>query len=131
MIRPLEIRLLDEQFALARLPHGSAIQEPLRGSFAATIHSVEGISMVCLESAIPAGARYRGGFRCFEVTGAFDLEAVGVVASIAQPLAEAGVSLFAYSTWQTDYILVHGTDIDRAMVALTKGGHRIAQRQSP
>jgi hypothetical protein len=127
MSRLLEIRLLDESFALARLPRGSAVPDQPHSPFVAVIHAAEGISVVCPESTVPAGAESRGGFRCFEVTGAFDLESVGVVAAIAQPLAEAGVSLFAYSTWQTDYILVSETDLDTALAALRKVGHHVAE----
>jgi uncharacterized protein len=127
MVRHLEVRLLEGRFALARLQGGSAMPNQPHKLFAAIIHSDEGTSMVCPESAVPAGAESRGGFRCFEVVGAFDLESVGVVAAIAQPLAEAGVSLFAYSTWQTDYVLVHQTDLDTALAALRKAGHRVGE----
>jgi hypothetical protein len=126
MLQRLEIRLLDGSFALARLPRGSAVPDATHGPFMAVIHSAEGVSVVCPESAVPAGAESRGGFRCFEVAGVFDLESVGVVAAIAQPLAEAGVSLFVYSTWQTDYILVHEKDLDIALAALRKIGHHVA-----
>ena len=122
----LEIRLLDGRFALALLPRGSAIPEPATPPFTAVVHSAEGISVVCREGAVAGAAKSRNGFRCFEVAGQFDLEAVGVVAAVARPLAEASVSLFVYSTWQTDYVLVQENDLDIALAALRQAGHRVA-----
>ncbi len=49
----------------------------------------------------------------------------GVVATLADPLAGAGISIFAISTFDTDYILVHEPDLDAAVVALTHAGHGV------
>jgi len=47
------------------------------------------------------------------------------VATLADPLAGAGISIFAISTFDTDYILVHEPDLDAAVVALTHAGHGV------
>lgn len=48
---------------------------------------------------------------------------IGVVAALAKPQAEAGISIFAISTFDTDYILVHEPDFDAAVGALIQAGH--------
>src|ERR1700674_60019 len=103
----LEFVLLDEQYALTQLPPTSAHPAWVHGHFVAIIHSAEGITVVCDQKAVPLGLKTQAGFRCLKIVGAFELTSVGIVAAATRPLASAGVSLFAYSTWQTDYILVH------------------------
>ncbi|HXP73639.1 MAG TPA: ACT domain-containing protein [Stellaceae bacterium] len=125
MVLHLEFNLLDGRLALTQLPPGSAAPVWARGQFVSITQSPEGISVVSDEAAVPADLKTRGGFRCLEIAGAFELSSVGVLAAAVQPLSEAGVSLFAYSTWETDYILVHGDDLHRATAALTKAGHKV------
>ena len=56
-----------------------------------------------------------------------DLSVVGVLASLIAPLAEAGISLFAVSTFDTDYLLVRAHDRGRAVEALRACGHVVAE----
>jgi hypothetical protein len=51
---------------------------------------------------------------------------VGVLASLVQPLAESGISVFAISTFDTDYLLVKVADLQRAINALRQNGHNVA-----
>jgi hypothetical protein len=50
---------------------------------------------------------------------------VGVMASLVNPLANAGISVFAVSTFDTDYLLVKEHDFEKALAALRAAGHRI------
>jgi hypothetical protein len=47
----------------------------------------------------------------------------GVLASLVQPLAEAGISVFALSTFDTDYLLVKAAHLTRAIDTLRQQGH--------
>ena len=49
----------------------------------------------------------------------------GVLASLVTPLAEAGISIFAVSTFDTDYLLVKEQDFEKAVAALRKHGHTV------
>ena len=60
-----------------------------------------------------------------KVEGPLDFSLTGVLASLTQPLAEAGLSLFAISTYDTDYLLVKARDLDRAIAVLTEAEHTI------
>jgi hypothetical protein len=53
------------------------------------------------------------------------LSIVGVLASLTVSLAEAGISLFAISTFDTDYLLVREKDLTNALDALKRQGHAI------
>lgn len=121
----LEFTLLDARFALALLPPRSALPAWARGPFVAILQSAEGISTICEESAVPAGVQAQTGLRCLEIAGAFDVESAGVMSAAVQPLAAAGISVFVYSTWQTDYIFFQHSDLERAIAALSEAGHMI------
>lgn len=82
--------------------------------------------MVCPEPVVPEGVRSRPGWRCLVVDGPLEFEETGILASLAAPLAEAGISIFALSTWDTDYLLVPAADLAPALAALDAAGHRLA-----
>ena len=50
-----------------------------------------------------------------------------MLASVLDPLAGAGISIFAISTYDTDYVLVKGSDLERALDVLRRAGHEINQ----
>ena len=57
------------------------------------------------------------------VAGAMDFSVVGILAALVTPLAEAGIGIFAFSTFDTDYLLVKAGDVPRAVAALRAAGH--------
>lgn len=65
------------------------------------------------------------GWRALKLDGPFDLALVGILATIATPLAEAGVSIFTIATYDTDYILVRETQFSQAINALSAQGHNV------
>jgi hypothetical protein len=58
--------------------------------------------------------------------GPLPLDLVGILASIANPLAEAGLSIFAVSTYDTDYVLVKSAVLDSAVAVLQGAGHSVS-----
>ena len=95
------------------------------GPFVCLTRTESELSVVCGEFAVPAAIQSTGGFRALRVEGVLEFSAVGVLASLAQPLSAAGISLFAISTYDTDYILVQGADLGKAIGALTAAGHLV------
>ena len=81
--------------------------------------------MVCAEERAPEGAKCERGWRVLQVAGPLELSLTGVLAAIAAPLADAGVSIFAISTFDTDYILVKDENLARAVDVLRAEGHRV------
>jgi hypothetical protein len=80
---------------------------------------------VCDERLAPRGAAAERGFACLEVAGPIPFAEVGVLAGLAGALATAGVSVFALSTHDTDYLLVRDADLERASSALAAAGHPV------
>lgn len=87
------------------------------------------LSIVCAESAVPATVECaERGWRALRVAGPLDFNAIGVMARLTAPLAEAGISILALATFDTDYLLVRAPDLSRALAALRAAGHRVGKR---
>ena len=81
--------------------------------------------MVCPEARVAPGVRREGGWRCLRVRGPLAFSETGVLASLASPLAAAGVPIFVLSTFDTDYLLIPGDRLETALRALATAGHRL------
>src|SRR5947207_2330262 len=104
--------LLPDTFAICRLDAAGPIPEwAFSGDFISITRSGDELSIVCYEGAVPAGVRCEKGWRCLRVAGTLDFSLVGVLVSLTVPLAEVGVSVFAISTFDTDYLLIRETDL--------------------
>ena len=125
----LTLSILEGRFAICRL---KASAEAPRLSLNEDLFSItrtrDELSIVCSEEGAPEGERCEKGWQCLKVEGPLDFSMTGVMASLAVPLAQAGVSIFTVSTFDTDYLLVKETDIERAVLALSAAGHSVQQR---
>jgi hypothetical protein len=95
------------------------------GSFVSITRSARELSIVCPERDVPPGVRSERGWRRLEVAGPLDFSLVGVLAALVDPLAHAGIPVFAVSTFDTDHLLIKAVDLDRAVEALKAAGHTI------
>jgi uncharacterized protein len=130
-VRPLELTILDESFAVSRLPASApAPAWAGAGHLQSVTRTREELSVVCREDSVPPGIAAERGWRAIRVASALDFSETGVLASLAAPLAEAEVSIFALSTHDTDYVLVKADALDRAVTALTAAGHRFPRAAS-
>ena len=122
----LKLKLLPGVFAVCRLSAKAAIPEwALAGPLTSITRTEEELSVLCPESRVPEGVLSEKGWRCLKIQGPLPVELTGVLASLVNPLAQAGISLFAFSTYDTDYVLVKETTLARALQVLTGAGHTI------
>jgi hypothetical protein len=123
---PLDLRVLPDRLAVCRLPAASLLPAwAVSGGLSSATWTADETSIVCAEAAVPAGVAADRGWRALAVVGPLDFGLTGILLSIAQPLAEAGVSIFAVSTYDTDYILVKADALPVAVAALSASGHRV------
>ena len=78
----------------------------MRGAFTSITRTPDELSIVCDEDAVPADIKAERGWRTLRIEGPIPFEMVGVAAALLSPLAEAGISIFLVSTFDTDYLLV-------------------------
>ena len=120
----MKIILLSGGFSVCRFAAGEKIPDDIFKvpGFASVTRTEDEISIVRETSLAPASPREESGWRMFMVEGPLDFGMVGVLSSISAPLAQAGVSIFALSTFDTDYIMVKETALDAAFAALAGAG---------
>lgn len=61
-----------------------------------------------------------GDWRAFKLEGDVAITSVGIIAALAKPLAEAGISIFNVSTFETNYVLVEDKNLEKAKEVLSK-----------
>jgi hypothetical protein len=124
--RLLELTLLPERFAISRLAGDALVPAwATEGPFFSVTRTGDELSVVCELARVPVGVHSQPGWRVFKVHGPFVLTEIGVLSALATPLAEARVSLFAISTFDTDYLLVASETLSAAVAALERAGHKI------
>ena len=124
--RQLELTLLPDRFAISRLAADAPIPGwATQGAFFSVTRTRDELSVVCELSRVPAGVQSQPGWRVFKVHGPFVLSEIGVLSALAAPLAAAKISLFAISTFDTDYLLVASETLLAAIAALERAGHAI------
>jgi hypothetical protein len=99
-----------------------------RGAFHAIVRAPSELSVVCLSADVPGDARAEKGWRCLRLAGPIPFTETGVLVSVAAPLADAGVGIFAISSFDTDYVLVPAVRLAEAVAALEAAGHRVTAR---
>ena len=122
----LRLRMLPGMFAVFRLGHDDVVPSGIRaGGLLSVTRTPDELSIVCSEGDVPEGARCEKGWKCLAVDGPLSFSATGILASLAGPLAEAEVPIFVVSTFDTDYLLVPGSQVTQAVTALTAAGHEV------
>lgn len=124
------LTLLPEAFAVCRLdaraPVPAGVLDP-GAQFASVTRTAGELSIVCAEDKVPAAAAsVERGFRAFRLEGPVPFTTVGVVSGMTKPLADAGLSVFIVSTYDTDYLMVDGRHVQRAAKVLTAAGFVVA-----
>jgi hypothetical protein len=112
------------EYAVCQLEARDAIPPWAMGEPLVSItRTEEELSIVCPVERVPTGVPCDGGWARLRLHGPFPLDAVGVLRSVLDPLAEARVSVFAISTFATDHVLVKRSHLTRAVEALRAAGH--------
>jgi hypothetical protein len=123
------LQVLPGEIAVARFDADAPLPAwAASGRLSSVTRTPEELSVVCAADAVPPRVAAERGWRALRVAGRLDFAMTGVIASIAAPLADAGVSLFALSTYDTDYVLVRDASLAAAIAALTAAGHEIDRR---
>ena len=122
----LILELLDGEYAVARLDSSAAIPAwALAGETFSVTRSPEELSVVCRAELVPVDVTVQRGFRALRIQGPLAFSEVGVLDSLAAPLAAAGISIFVVSTYATDYLFVAAEALPAARTRLESAGHSV------
>ncbi|HEY2016708.1 MAG TPA: ACT domain-containing protein [Bryobacteraceae bacterium] len=121
----MNLTLVEGRLAVCRLAADSELPSwAISGrGFLSLTRTADEWSVVCAEQAVPPGIVRESGWRLLKVEGPLDFALTGILFSIAQPLSKAGVSIFALSTYDTDYVMVKEDRLPKAVEALESAGH--------
>jgi hypothetical protein len=123
-MRTMRFSVAPGSFAVLRLaPDASVPAGVLVPPFHSVTRTAAELSVVCPDEAVPEAARAERGWALLALEGPFPFELTGILASILVPLADAGVGIFALSTFDTDYVLVKHVQLAAALAALAAAGH--------
>ncbi|GIF71085.1 amino acid-binding protein [Asanoa siamensis] len=123
---------MPEDYAVCRLPAGSALPPGLVGGgngdrpgVVSVTWTADEVSVICRADLVPDGATAEAPWRCLRVEGPLDFALTGVLASMVGPLAAARVNIMAFSTYDTDYLLVPSVRLAEAVATLDRAGHPV------
>lgn len=123
----LTLHVLAQRFSVVRLePDAGVPALPLGGALLSLTVTPEEISIVCEEGAAPEGGEVASSWRVLRVAGELDFALLGILAGLTTTLARAHVSVFALSTYTTDYLLVREPTLPQALAALRAAGHTVS-----
>lgn len=126
MTGPLSLRVLPTRLAVCRRAPDQELPAWLhRAPFWSVTRTDEELSLVVPDDLASDSWQPERGFRALVVDGPLELSLVGILANLTALLAGADVSLFAISTYDTDFVLVRERDLSRAVEALEAGGHEV------
>jgi hypothetical protein len=122
----LKYRVLPEKLAVCQLAAGAPVpQWAVAAAFFCVTRSVEELSIVCEEGQVPTDVRAERDWVALKLEGPFPFALTGVLTSFLQPLAKAEVSIFAVSTFNTDFVLIKREKLESAIKALSRAGHEM------
>jgi uncharacterized protein len=121
----MKLFILPGSFAICRLSPDNEVPNWVRENktLLSVTYTEDELSIVCQSSLVPSHIRAEMGWVAIKVEGPLDFSLTGVLAALSGPLAAGGVSIFALSTFDTDYILVKEQDISHSKRILERKGH--------
>ena len=124
--RQLQLSLLKDKYGICTLPNTAPIPDwALTQSLASITRTEKELTIVCRREIIPSQYQSDLTWCCFKIDGSFDLNQIGVISSISSPLADAGISIYVISTYDTDYFLIQEHNLERTISVLSDIGHNI------
>ena len=122
----MKLTLLPYKLAVCRLEPSAEMPRWLNQTeFYTLTKTRDELSIVCSDHLAPDTIIAERNWRCFKAEGPFDFSLSGVLSGIILPLADAKISIFAFSTFDTDYVMVKENLLSQARKALEEAGYQI------
>jgi len=127
----LSFEVLADRYAICRLspdeppPQWAGRDGTNEQSFISMTWTPDELSVVCRESSVPGHVEAEPDWTCIRVAGTLDFALVGILSEITKHLADAGISVFALSTFDTDYLLIKNPHWPQAEKTLSNAGYAV------
>jgi len=122
----LNLSILPDMYAVCQMPSKTPIPMwATASSFYSVTQTSDEISIVCESKEVPTSVKAKQNWRMIKVEGPLDFSLTGILASLAVPLANAQISIFVISTFDTDYLLVQDKSLSKAVMVLRNSGFSV------
>lgn len=122
----MQIKKIYHNFSICQVEDYSLVN--LEADYSFIAKTEEERSLVCITKDVPSNViRREDGWKAFCVQGVLEFSLIGILSKISTILAERGISIFAVSTYNTDYILIKDTNYEKALEVLKSSGYEIIQ----
>lgn len=117
----LTLSILPEKIGICHFDKNSPIPDWAleKTNFTSITRTMNELSITLPQEKIPGGVMIERDWRAFKLEGDLDLTSIGIIASLAEPLAEAKISIFNVSTYETNYVLVEEKNLEEAKEILS------------
>ena len=122
-----EIKVIDGSFSVCKVTDFSEVDPSKKFNFISATD--EENSLICLTENVPDNFTERiDGWRALKIQGVLDFSLIGILSKILGLLAEAKIGIAAVSAYNTDYIFVKKTDLDKAVETLAEANYKIIRK---
>ena len=119
----LKLVILPQVLAVSRFEASAPIPGWAIGeSFLSISRTQDELSVICEEQFVPEGTHASHGWRALKIVSPLDMDLVGILVSVAVPLAQSGVGILPIATYETDYVLVRDEQLAESIKALRFAG---------
>ena len=122
----MEIKKINQDFSVCKVKDYSLVN--LNAEYSFIGKTDEEKSLVCVTSDVPPNVIQRDdGWKGFRIQGILDFSLIGILSKIAEILAKNSISIFAISTYNTDYVLMKKENYQRALDILEHSGYQVVE----
>ena len=121
----LTLRLMPWKLSVIKLPSGETYDWVKQSHFFNITQTLDELSAVCETDRVPDHLAQEQGWRILKIEAILDFNLVGIMAKISGTLAEANISIFTISTYNTDYIMIKQEQVDRALASLRENDYNV------
>ena len=95
------------------------------GGISSITRTADELSIIVPDSVAPRNVRCERNWRVIKVRGPLPFDLIGIISGISGTLANAGISIFAFSTFDTDYVMVKDGYLRPAVNALRRAEYPV------
>lgn len=122
----MEIKIIHQDFSVCKVMDYSLVN--LNAEYIFIGKTDEENSLVCMTGDVPPNVIQRDdGWKCFRIQGILDFSLIGILSEIAEILAKNRISIFAISTYNTDYVLIKKENYQKALDILEHAGYEVVE----
>lgn len=124
--KKLTLKLLKDKYSVCRLNKNDEIPKWIfQEEFFSITKTDEELSVVCLQDKIKENIKCEKDWRILKIEGPLDFSLIGILSKISTLMANNDISIFAISTYDTDYILIKEESINKAIEVLENNNYNI------